>query len=656
MIMDITKALDVIAYYLSEYDIKAVKQLGYRSRSEAFVSIASLFGKNGNYLKRLRDEYDVVTNSYRNGQRNRAPRERISSIATKLKKYSFEKLTESVENIIANAKGEASKYDEDEIILTLLSENVDDIIYVNRWMECFDLYVVNNQSSDNISFKEGFINEEEGYKKRVFNNAHSVLQLSTWSKEKIGSGAIAGCINKAIAKIENLINHNQIVHFKNVLDKKLQQSEQVLYQIYCGNDDAVAFEKAVELFGAKYDLIAALFFIKDIKKYLPVRSSEFDKRFKLLGIDFTMAGKCSWNNYSRYLQIVDDIRYKLQNHYRTEIELIDAHTFIWMILSAKEYFECSENDKELHVLTQIKRNCTVNEVQKQKDEKYPREYVAELDISSEQWVSLIKTVFLQTDIELVKRIYLFDNHAATCTELATLEGKTPSSYNAPVVALAKRIAKDLNLPTLYREDGSKVWWRILFWGKYREDGHFEWKLRPELADALYELYPELESHKRDKVESAVDATLTSDISEAAIDSLAPKYEYRNKPKKKVAPVIVGGHKTYPRDRKVALNALSHAGYVCEVDESHESFIRKNSSEKYTEPHHLIPMSFSDEFEHSLDVEENIVSLCSNCHNQIHYGRDARELIEKLYEQRKELLEKVGLKITLAKLLSMYGID
>lgn len=525
-----------------------------------------------------------------------------------------------------------------------------------EWIDIFENYIKSNQDSDSISFKDGFISKEEGYKERVFYNAHSSLELSSWSDSIIGDGTISRCVKKAISKVENLVHHNQIIHFKNVVEDKLKLSEQVFYQLYCGNDDAHAFEKAVELFGAKYDLIAALFFIKDIKKYLPVRSSEFDKRFELLGIDFSMAGKCSWYNYNRYLQIVDKIREKLQNHYGFDIDLIDAHTFLWMILSAKDNTTSSENDVELEEFTKVNKVRHINEVQKQKDEEYPRDYVAELNISTEQWITLIKTVFSSSDIDLVKHIYLFDNHAATCTELAAQEGKTSSSYNSPVVQLAKRIAKELNLPTLYREDGSKVWWRIPFWGRYREDGHFEWKLRPELAEALYELYPELETRKRDKVESAVDATLANDISEATIDSSAPKYEYQNKPKKKTAPVVMGGHKTYPRDRKTALNALSHAGYVCEIDENHESFIRKNSNEKYTEPHHLIPMSFSDKFEHSLDVEENIVSLCSNCHNQIHYGRDARELIEQLYEQRKELLEKVGLEITLAHLLSMYGIE
>ena len=64
----------------------------------------------------------------------------------------------------------------------------------------------------------------------------------------------------------------------------------------------------------------------------------------------------------------------------------------------------------------------------------------------------------------------------------------------------------------------------------------------------------------------------------------------------------------------------------------------------------------DSFDVSLDREENIVSLCSNCHNEIHYGRDAKILIEKLYSDRKELLESIGISITFDELLEMYGIQ
>ena len=67
------------------------------------------------------------------------------------------------------------------------------------------------------------------------------------------------------------------------------------------------------------------------------------------------------------------------------------------------------------------------------------------------------------------------------------------------------------------------------------------------------------------------------------------------------------------------------------------------------------MAFQDRFDVSLDVEENIVSLCSNCHNQIHYGKDADKLLKKLFESRKKDLEKVGIKVAFEELLKMYHL-
>ncbi len=65
------------------------------------------------------------------------------------------------------------------------------------------------------------------------------------------------------------------------------------------------------------------------------------------------------------------------------------------------------------------------------------------------------------------------------------------------------------------------------------------------------------------------------------------------------------------------------------------------------------MAYQDLFEYSLDVEANIVSLCSNCHNQIHYGRGSETLIEMLYLERKQELEKNGISISLDGLLALY---
>ncbi|MBR4655458.1 MAG: HNH endonuclease [Oscillospiraceae bacterium] len=152
---------------------------------------------------------------------------------------------------------------------------------------------------------------------------------------------------------------------------------------------------------------------------------------------------------------------------------------------------------------------------------------------------------------------------------------------------------------------------------------------------------------------AQDAVLVSEVNEESLDIAPASFAYGGAAKKKADPIVISGHRTFPRDRKTAVNALIHANYSCEYDPSHRTFLRRNSGKPYTEPHHLIPMAFSDDFAVSLDVEENIVSLCSNCHNQIHYGQGAEELLTKLYNVRKKLLKGVGIDISLEKLLKFY---
>ena len=101
------------------------------------------------------------------------------------------------------------------------------------------------------------------------------------------------------------------------------------------------------------------------------------------------------------------------------------------------------------------------------------------------------------------------------------------------------------------------------------------------------------------------------------------------------------------------NALNKAGYRCEVDGEHPTFRRRNSPLNYTEPHHIVPMSRQDDFNTSLDVEENIISLCCNCHKQIHLGQGYEEMLEKIYNERKELLKQVAIDISLEDLIRYY---
>ncbi len=113
------------------------------------------------------------------------------------------------------------------------------------------------------------------------------------------------------------------------------------------------------------------------------------------------------------------------------------------------------------------------------------------------------------------------------------------------------------------------------------------------------------------------------------------------------------YETYPRDPANAAAALRNANYLCEVDNTHKLFIRRNGKINYTESHHLIPMKYQYKFKNKLDCPANIVSLCSHCHNKLHYGKDIKDELTYLYQQRKSRLEAAGISITLEELFNLY---
>lgn len=127
--------------------------------------------------------------------------------------------------------------------------------------------------------------------------------------------------------------------------------------------------------------------------------------------------------------------------------------------------------------------------------------------------------------------------------------------------------------------------------------------------------------------------------------------------KKVSEKKQRSFSAFSRDIRVAKEALRRAHYKCECDQNHPTFKRKTSPDiEYTEPHHLIPMAAQDSFDKSIDIVENIVSLCSNCHNLVHYGLDEKviPILEKLLNERKEALKKQGIEIELDQLLEFYN--
>lgn len=103
-------------------------------------------------------------------------------------------------------------------------------------------------------------------------------------------------------------------------------------------------------------------------------------------------------------------------------------------------------------------------------------------------------------------------------------------------------------------------------------------------------------------------------------------------------------------------AIERALKQCEYDKEHKQFISYKTQKNYVEAHHLIPLKYENDFDYSIDILPNIVSLCVICHKKLHHGifGEKKELIRYLFNERIESLKLKGIDISLEQLYSYYN--
>ena len=116
-----------------------------------------------------------------------------------------------------------------------------------------------------------------------------------------------------------------------------------------------------------------------------------------------------------------------------------------------------------------------------------------------------------------------------------------------------------------------------------------------------------------------------------------------------------GYKSNP---SVAASALRKAQFQCEIDKSHVSFQSNATKSAYVEAHHLIPISKQGLFKFSLDVTANIISLCPNCHRQLHHGLKTKKIapLEILFRKRENQLIEKEIHVKISKIIEFYNQD
>lgn len=175
---------------------------------------------------------------------------------------------------------------------------------------------------------------------------------------------------------------------------------------------------------------------------------------------------------------------------------------------------------------------------------------------------------------------------------------------------------------------------------------------PDTIEILKAALADIVGEKESEYDSVEMESINEEVEEAASEE---KPEWTGIKEKQATSVSEKTQREIPkRDSHRAAQALQHADYLCEYDPDDRTFLRKNGK-PYTEPHHLIPISKYRDFDYSVDIMENIVSLCSHCHNLLHYGRfeDKVPVLQKLYEDRKDALKTCGIELTLDQLERYY---
>ena len=216
---------------------------------------------------------------------------------------------------------------------------IDEFLF-DRHAQAFVDFVESKNNESFSSFeKNTYIEGQEGYNERVYREGQAHLGFNKWNESQIGSGDIAYSVISALkARDNNFIQwqeKSKICEDFQAPDR-FQLLERVLFDLYRSNNDQQAFKNLVTTVGKKYSLIAYLFFLRDSSKYLPIKTTYFEKALGYLGADLQLSGRCSWESYQSFLRLVNEVGVLLRKFLECEVTLLNAHSFVWILSKQME--------------------------------------------------------------------------------------------------------------------------------------------------------------------------------------------------------------------------------------------------------------------------------------------------------------------------------
>lgn len=224
---------------------------------------------------------------------------------------------------------------------------------VDRFGECLNEFVqmikeLDRTECEILSFKEekGVLYREEGYKRK----SYQIEERARNNIHQNGNTSLCSWLIES-TKSNNLLGWRDIEYLKAVIEKSPEEADTLLDKLYYGkgNDDDRLFRQFTDLFGERYPIISYIFFLKDKDQYLPVRARIFKERFKYLEIDDSCLKRCTWGNYRTFCAIIGEVQQRLNACGKFgRVDLIDAHSFVWMMWKLQEPDESGKTEPDVY--------------------------------------------------------------------------------------------------------------------------------------------------------------------------------------------------------------------------------------------------------------------------------------------------------------------
>ena len=114
-----------------------------------------------------------------------------------------------------------------------------------------------------------------------------------------------------------------------------------------------------------------------------------------------------------------------------------------------------------------------------------------IDINKEEWLELLKDSAMPIKYkEALIKIFYTPEHKGSCISICNKMGGNPQSLNSYITKCGEYVQKRLNRFQIIRPNGEPCYWLVPMEGgkdlSKNSEGTFEWRLRPELIEAIKE--------------------------------------------------------------------------------------------------------------------------------------------------------------------------